>query len=405
MTRVLQVSSKLPYPPDDGGRIASWNLSRCLRHNGYSIDLICFAKKLSLAQEHSSDLSRVYASVHTIEKDIERQYPLDLLHGLCTGTSYYVRKFRTNEFEARLRDLLAQDRYDATLIDSAHMGVYLPLLYEMPERAGRIILRLHNVEYEILERLARQTRSRIQRWLLHREARLFRVRELELVRQAGDVRAITQRDAEILSRESASPVGVLDPFIDLDEYSPGTADEIEACSLACIGNMGWLPNRNGIVWFCESVWPSVERAFPTARLYVVGKSPPSAVRRLAGNGVIVSDYVEDARPYFRRCQLFIVPLMEGSGIRIKILTALAMGKRVLSTPIGAEGIDYPGLELGETPEQWFAAIQNVFAQPPGLDMAAAAYARLRFDWRRELVLVKRSQDLKPNTVPDHQHGR
>lgn len=386
MTRVLQISAKLPYPPDDGGRIATWNLSRCLQHNGYGIDLVCFVKERSLARTYSTELSRVFGSVHTIEKDIERQYPLDLLQALGTGTSYFVRKFRTAGFEARLRQLLAQNRYAVTLIDSAYMGVYLPVLTELAEQAGRIILRLQNVEYEILERLAHQTRNRSYRTLLRREARLFREHELGLVRQASDVLAITRRDTEILSRESGAPIGMLDPFIDLDEYSQASADQIEPYSLACIGNMGWLPNRNGILWFCDTVWPRVTSAFPTARLYVVGKSPPRAVRRLAGDRVIVTGYVDDARPYFHRCQLLLVPLMEGSGIRIKIITALAMGKQVLSTAIGAEGINYPGLEIKQTPEEWFAAIESVFEQPPSVDEEAAAYARERYDWRRELIL-------------------
>jgi glycosyltransferase involved in cell wall biosynthesis len=339
-----------------------------------------------MAHTYSTELSCVFESVHTIERDIERQYPLDLIHALSTGTSYFLRKFRTTGFEEKLRQVLVHNRFEVTLIESAYMGVYLPVLTELAERAGRIILRLQNVEYEILERLAAQARRGLYRALLRREARLFREHELSLVRQVGDVRAITERDAQILSRESGAPIGVLDPFIDLDEYSPAAADQIEPYSLTCIGNMGWLPNRNGILWFCETVWPRVARAFPTARLYVVGKSPPTAVRRLASQRVVVTGHVDDARPYFHRSQLLIVPLMEGSGVRIKILTALAMGKRVLSTAVGAEGIDYPGLEIKETPEEWFAAIERVFQQPPKVDEEAAAYARARFDWRRELIL-------------------
>jgi hypothetical protein len=383
MTQVLHIASKLPYPPHDGGRIASWNLSRCLRHNGYAVHLLCFAKDRSLVSAYSTELSRVFEAVHTVEKDIEQQYPLDLLHALRTETSYFVRKFRTARFERRLREILRRHRFEVTLIESAYMGVYLPILTEMSDRTGRIILRLQNVEYEILDRLATHTPRRLHRALLRREARLFRTHELSLVRQAADVRAITRRDAEILSRQSGASIGVLDAFVDLDEYSPATPDRIEPHSLVCIGDMGWLPNRNGVLWFCEAVWPRVLRAFPEARLYVVGKSPPATVRRLTKDRVVVTGYVNDARPYFHRAQLVIVPLMEGSGVRIKIITALAMGKRILSTSIGAEGIDYRRLEIKETPEEWFDAIHKMFEQAPEVDVEAAAYARARYDWRRE----------------------
>lgn len=387
MCRVLQLSSRLPYPPDDGGRIATWNLSRCLRHNGYDIDLVCFVRKGSMVPAYDRPLAEVFASVVPIEKDVERQYPLHLGHALATGSSYFVRKFWSRRFASAVRNHLAHHTYDATLVDNAFMGVYLPVLRKHVRAAGRIILREHNVEYEILERLAQRESRRLTRSLLRREATCFRRYELGLVREADEVRTITERDADTLRAAGVErPVSVLDPFVDVDEYRRDPTLDVETHSVVSVAGMSWLPNVNGILWFHDQVWPQVVRAHPRAKFYIVGKNPPPRIRRLATENVIVTGHVADDKPFIQRAHLFIVPLFEGSGVRIKILTALAMGSPVLSTPVGAEGITWDDLLIESTPQGWVQAISKQFQTPAEPSSAAVAYMRKRYDWRRELRL-------------------
>lgn len=387
MPRILQLSPRLPLPLDDGGRIATWNLSRCLRHNGYDIDLVCFTSDASAASAHARQLAEVFSSVETVTKNVERQHPVDLAHALLTGSSYFVRKFATRAYTALIRQRLASHRYEATLIDGAFMGVYLPLLQDNAAAAGRVLLRGHNVEYEILDRLAENERKRWVRILLRREARHFRPFELDLIRRVDEVHTITRRDADVLTAAGIERgLSVLEPFIDADRYRRDPDLPIERYSIVHVGNMAWMPNINGINWFMERVWPNVLRAYPEARFYIVGKNPPPSIQRFASDNVIITGYVTDERPLMQKAHLFIVPLFEGSGVRIKILTGMSMGISILSTSMGAEGIAWPGLMIEDTPETWCAAIEKHFRTEPEVSQAAIEYIAKHYDWRRSLHL-------------------
>ena len=211
--------------------------------------------------------------------------------------------------------------------------------------------------------------------------------EIDLLRSVPDVRAISERDARRASRLSDRNIEALEPFLDLDDLKPGREAKLEPFSLVCVGNMAWPPNRNGVRWFLDEVWPGVRRSFPQARFYAVGKRPPKELQDRQGDDVIVTGYVEDVSPYFERAHLFIVPLLEGSGIRIKIIMAMALGKEIVSTRVGAEGIEYPGLKIADGAEGWLRAIQEVFAREPRIDPAAAEFARARYSWRRPLSIL------------------
>ena len=387
MRKILQISARLPLPLDDGGRIATWNLSRCLHYNGYAIDLVCYTDDDRQLPKWRTDLAEVFASVATVPKNMERQHPTNLLHALATGSSYFVRKFYTRAYAEHVRRLLSENSYDATLIDGAFMGGFLPVLRSAGNAAGKVILRQHNVEYEIFERLAEREQNMAYRLLLRREARLFCLAEKNLVDRVDEVWAITQRDADTFEATGTRrPISVLGPFIDIDHYQIDSHSNIDPHSIVHLGGLSWKPNANGIQWFLEQIWPSVLEQFPDATFHIVGKSPPAWLRNRSDENVIVKGFVDDERPTINRSNIFIVPLHEGSGVRIKILTAMAMGKVSLSTSIGAEGIEWEGLIIRDRPEEWIKAITEQFRQPAQPSRDAAAYIAEHYGWRRHLSI-------------------
>ncbi|MEZ6082491.1 MAG: hypothetical protein R3E58_00695 [Phycisphaerae bacterium] len=297
MKRILQISSRLPYPLDDGGLIASWNLSRCLHHNGYLIDLLCFARNSEAVDAGREPLSAVFDSVTAVIKNVERQYPKTLLRSLLKGSSYFVEKFYEDELADHMRAAYARNKYDVTLIDSAFMGVYAPRAREHAEAAGRVVVRAHNVEFELLDRLAKGEKRPWYRPILKREARLFKKFELALVEEVDRVCMITQRDADVFKQAGSNidPM-VLSPFIDMDRYNTDGDQLPEPGALVCVGNMAWMPNRNGVLWFCEQVWRRFVRPI-LKRNSTSSARTPARVSRLAGNGVEVTGYVEDERPH------------------------------------------------------------------------------------------------------------
>lgn len=383
MRRALFLSPKVPWPPDDGGRIVAWNLARALRHNGYAPDLVCFSGSRDDAPADA--LSAVFEESAVIRKNVERQNPTDLLAAFLGGGSYFVRKFDHPSLRRALEARLAVRRYSLTIIDSPYMGVYLDLLQSHADAAGHLLLRLNNVESELLERLAANQSDTLRRTLLRREARRFGDFENDLVRRVGDRRAISERDAAILGERSGVEVGVLPPFLDVDSLPPGDADEIEPGTALSIGDLTWPPNRRGAEWFAAEVWPRVREERPQARWKLVGRGAPASLRRLDGtDGIELRGYVEDALPCFRSAHAVLVPLLDGSGVRIKILTALALGRPVVSTTLGAEGIDGPGVVRADPPERFARETIRILDAPPTVDRRSVEWVREHHDFRRDL---------------------
>jgi glycosyltransferase involved in cell wall biosynthesis len=134
------------------------------------------------------------------------------------------------------------------------------------------------------------------------------------------------------------------------------------------------------------VWPQVLEHHPDAVFQVVGRHPPAMIRDRASENVVVTGYVDDERPYIARNCVYVVPLWEGSGVRLKILTAMAMGRPVLSTSIGSEGISWPSLRISDSREGWVEVLVKAFSGSCASDPGAAEYVRNRYDWRRDLDL-------------------
>jgi glycosyltransferase involved in cell wall biosynthesis len=387
MPDVLQLSPRLPFPLDDGGRLASWQLSRCLRHNGSDIDLVCYAPDPQVIRRYADELDAVFRRVDAIPLDMERQYPLILLGALATGESYFIRKFRRSAYARAIQKRLEQRSYDVVLIDGAFPGVHLPVVARYRHRIGKIVVRAHNVEFEILDRLATNERSPARRALLRREAKRFRRFELDLLGRVDRVYTITDRDADTFSAAGVqTPMETIPPFIDIDRYRRDPGVSTVPRTIVHVGSMSWMPNLNGIDWFLGKVWPQIIDAFPDVKLYLVGKNPPPRLSEYDDKRVIVTGYVEDEKPHIQSAHLFIVPLFEGSGIRIKILTAMALGVPVLSTTIGAEGNEWPGLLVADEPDAWAELIRKHLAREPGVCDSAIAYVRENHDWRRPLTL-------------------
>ncbi|MBT9175395.1 MAG: Ubiquinone/menaquinone biosynthesis C-methyltransferase UbiE [candidate division WS2 bacterium] len=150
---------------------------------------------------------------------------------------------------------------------------------------------------------------------------------------------ITEKDAEMVKQmNSTIKTAVMPSGVDTSYFYPLDRDE-EPYSIVSVASMDWLPNIEGILWFYEGIFPLVKEIIPEVKLYIVGKNPLDSIKRLKNEGVFVSGFVEDVREYISKCRVFIVPLKTGNGMRIKILNALAMGKPVVSTSIGCEGIE------------------------------------------------------------------
>lgn len=372
--RVLQLTSKSPRPPIDGYRSAALQTARYLDHNGRQVSL------LTLSADGVAPAASPYAQVTPVRFDVETHAPLACAAALATGRSYILRKLGGAPVDAALRALAPG--CDEVWLEGAYPGLWLPRLRELAPGAS-VVLRAHNVEHELLARVATQRRLATA-WLLRREARLIRAFERQVVRDVDRVLAITARDAVELTRLAERDVETLPLLVDVDRLAAARPLE-DPPELVLAGHFGWPPNRDGAAWLLREVWPAVAARHPGARLVLVGHSAPPALGRLAARaGVAMTGLVDDVAPYYAGARLVLAPLRSGSGVRVKVVEALATGARVLATTQGAEGVDFDGIARRDDVAGWVQVIDAALTATSGRDEAALAYVRAHHDWRRSL---------------------
>jgi glycosyltransferase involved in cell wall biosynthesis len=330
--KILFVAPKIPWPATDGARIAIYELIRHLTARGHRAALLGFGKP-EAADELRARAGLIWAKA--VEHNTSTNY-VNALLGLLSPMPYTASKYRSEAMKAAIREAFREERFDIVQLEGTHMAHYLGQAQGLGAHA---VLRLHNVESLLAARYARTAVFPLKLYVRD-QARRMRAFEVRACRQADLCLAITQEDAERVLKLAPDAVVAVSPAgVDLERYYPQPLSE-ELRSMVFVGALDWPPNADAIRWFRAKVWPRIVQEEPTARWMVVGKSPPADILHWPeeDRNIQVTGYVDDVRPYLHRATVVVVPLRSGGGMRLKILEAMAAGKAVVSTPMGAEGI-------------------------------------------------------------------
>jgi sugar transferase (PEP-CTERM/EpsH1 system associated) len=335
--KVLFLAHLLPYPLDGGAKIKSYHTLKRLSEK-YEVTLLAFIR--------SEDEKRFLPNLRELcaggmETVIIKRSPvknvLDAARYLPSRKPFIVGRDHVAAMSKLVRSRLTDPRYLAVHIDHLQMAQYV-----LPRRgAARLILDHHNVESQIIERIAKTSTSKAYRIYAGKEWPKLRRYELDVCRSVDRVLVVSNEDASLLRRLSPDlrNITVVPIGVDMDYYQPVPRFP-DPKTMLSIGTMYWPPNVESIIWFYDSIYPLIKAQIPDAKLSIVGADPVEKIRRLAENdpNVSVPGYVEDDRTTAADCAAFIVPLSSGSGMRVKILNAMAMALPVVSTTVGAEGI-------------------------------------------------------------------
>lgn len=373
--KVLQLCIKPPFPTVDGGTMAMNSITQGLLREG------CEVKVLAMeSDKHPADRAKM-GEEYLGQTGFESQYvdlsvkPLAAAVAMLCGESYHVSRFCSEAFAARLRAILERETFDVVHLESLFMTPYVPLIRSLS--AAKVVLRSHNVEHVIWQRVAASTPYGPKRWYLKHLALTLRAYELEHINDYDGVVCITKGDADYFRQHGCRRPLTSIPFGVEPEDAANV--EVEPASLFHIGAMDWLPNRESIEWLLEEVWPVVHREVPQAHLYLAGRKMPQRWMDARIEGVTVVGEVPDAGYFIAGKQINVVPLLSGSGIRVKIIEAMAAGKAVVTTTVGAQGIDYTdgeNLLVADTPEQFAAQIKRLVADQEYCRSVGEAAARL-----------------------------
>jgi len=380
---VLLLTQVLPYPPDSGPKVKTWNVIKYLAQR-HGITLASFVRG-----DQSADvdhLRRYCRAVHTVPmvRGAVRD-GIAMVRSALSGEPWMMLRDDVGAMRALVDGLAASNAFDIVHADQLNMAQYAQRV-----EGAHAVLDEHNALWLLYKRLAGTMGAGPKKWLLERDWRLLKRYEGRMVREFDSVLAVTENDrAQLLKAAGVErPIVVIPIAVDVDEVRVVNRQP-RANHILHIGTMYWPPNIDAVTWFVREVYPLIRRKRPDVVFDVVGSRPPKDLLALneVDAGINVTGYVEDPTPYLRRAALTVVPLRAGGGMRVKILNALAQGIPIVSTTLGAEGIAVThekDILLADDPVDLAGACLRVLNDPDEgerLSRNGRALAERRYDYR------------------------
>jgi sugar transferase (PEP-CTERM/EpsH1 system associated) len=385
--KILWLNAGLLLPLDKGGKLRTWHMMRhlAMRHD------ITYMSFSDPSQTHADrvGMREVCSRLETVPrtdppKGTTRFYADAAWHALDRAP-YAVAKYRSKAYRQHLERLLAAGRFDAIVCD------FLPPFINMPAQLPcPAILFTHNVEAEIWRRHVETAANPVSRLLLTQQwHRMLRFEEAAL-RRSDLVLAVSDADRQTFQRlypdAVRSSIHVVKTGVDTEYFTPSEA-AVRPAHMVFTGSMDWLPNEDGMAYFVRDILPRIREVEPDATLSIIGREPTPAVQRLAAvAGIHVTGRVDDVRPHIAAAAVYIVPLRIGGGTRLKIFEAMSMGKAVVSTTVGAEGLPVTAghnIIIADEPSRFARAVVHLIRDTDmrrRLETAARHLVVERYDW-------------------------
>lgn len=364
--KILQICSKIPYAPKDGGGIAMNILTHGLMEQGNVVHVLAVSTPKHFLNEDLIDADyKRKTSYQSVFIDTSVKSSSAVLN-LFSSKSYNVVRFYSQAFEKVLIEKLKSEQYDIIQLESLWVTPYLDVIRKHSK--AKIVLRSHNVEYLIWERLASEATGLFKQKYLSLLAKRLKNYELNLLNKYDAIACITELDASVFKKAGCTIPIIHIPFgIDLEKYKVDDSN-LEKPSVFHIGAMDWQPNIDGVNWFLKNAWDKLIGLYPSLKLYLAGKNISSNYNQ---TNVVVDGEVVDAHRYISSKSIMIIPLSSGGGLRVKIIEGMALGKTIVSTSIGAEGIDYENKKnilIADSPSEFVDAIDKCINDSTFTDM-------------------------------------
>jgi len=283
--------------------------------------------------------------------------PLDAFLNLFTSKSYNVIRFYSKSFENVLIECLQKNVYDIIQLETLWVAPYLPTIRKYSK--AKVVLRSQNIEFMIWERLAIDTKNPLKKRYLKLLAKRLKTYEYKVLNSFDAILTITEIDSKNYKKMGCTiPIHHVPFGIDLENYKIDQSELIKP-SVFHIGAMDWRPNADGINWFLKSIWLKVVEQNKTTKLFLAGRNMPEWLLNFKMENVVIEGEVANSHQFINSKSIMIVPLNSGGGMRVKIIEGMAFGKTIISTAIGAEGIDYTNntdLIIANTVQEFVDAI-------------------------------------------------
>jgi glycosyltransferase involved in cell wall biosynthesis len=329
--------NKVPWPPKDGGAIACLNMTKGFSMLGHEVTVLSMntSKHHIRIKDMPADLRR-RADFRLVEVPASINWFEATLNLLFSSLPYNAQRFISDEFSFELVKLLNEKSFDVIQLEGLYLCPYIPIIRKYSN--ALIAYRAHNIEFEIWERTATLSKGFRSKYLRNLSKRIKRF-EISHLNSYDLLVPITDRDGILLDAlGNNKPRHTSQTGIDFASLVP-TAKKLEFPSLFHIGALDWAPNQEGLIWFFNHCWPKIHKQYPKLKFYLAGRNAPDWFERLIRlDGVEYLGEINDAYDFINSKAVMVVPLFSGSGMRIKIIEGMALGKPIVTTDIGTEGI-------------------------------------------------------------------
>jgi polysaccharide biosynthesis protein PslH len=335
--RILLLSNKSPWPPKDGGSAATLSMIRGLSECGASVSVIAlntlkhYVSPESISREYKTD-----SSVRLVTTDTGIKTHKFLGNLLFSDKPYTLERFESEEVKKILADS-DLNSFDIIQVEGFAMTGYLSLIKTLTTTP--VVYRPHNVENRIWHQLSEYEDNLFKKYYFGMLAFRTAVIERSEINGFDGIAAMTGNDLEWFKASGFSKPSVVCPagfpFLN-PEFNI-----LKSNQLFFLGSLDWLPNINGLKWFLKNVWPVVSASVPDALFHIAGRNPSERLERSCrGHNIIFHGEVESSSAFMLDKQVMVVPLFAGSGLRMKIIEGMSLGKSIVATPVAAEGIEY-----------------------------------------------------------------
>jgi glycosyltransferase involved in cell wall biosynthesis len=342
--KILQLCHKSPYPPTDGGAMAIRNLTEGLLRKGADLRLLMIeTHKHPFSPEElpagSIDASRVRSVFVETELD-----PVEAFTSLVNRDPYNVSRFFSPDLDQLLIQELETEEPDIVQLESLFMAPYIDTVRSYSD--AKVVLRSHNLEHRIWQRIARGSSNPLKKAYLRLLSRQLEKYEKKILQRVDGLVSISEDDRKNFERMGAEIPSVTVPYaLDTELWAPRESSEGRLPRFFHLGSMDWIPNQEAVDHLLDEIWPIVRERMPDAELVLIGKNMDRSQEDVP-EGVRVLGEVDDVIEAIREHGIMLVPLLSGSGIRVRIIQGMALEKPIVSTPVGASGIDcHHGREL------------------------------------------------------------
>ncbi|HST06295.1 MAG TPA: glycosyltransferase [Chloroflexia bacterium] len=383
--RLLFLAPYLPSPPQSGAprRVHGLLTELARRHE---VTILAFSVPGEDTEGARRATGEYCVEVVTVENDhldralTGKRKRAVQLRSLLAMHSFERLAYYHPLFQRALDDLAARRDFDVVTVEHAQMACY-----RLPS-GPRLILDEHNIEYDILWRTTTAEKPSIRKLYNWANYQKLRCEERAAWRQFDGITLTSARDELLLRRDASRKLTAVIPNgVDTSFFNP-SGIAVEPDTILFFGAMNYYPNIEGILYFLNDIFPRVKRQRPGARLLVVGQQPPPSILERASDDIVVTGLVDDVRPYLERAAVAIAPLRIGGGTRLKIVEAMSMGKAIVATSLGAEGLhvkDGVDILLGDTAEDFARHVVRVLDDPllaQRLGEAARHSAEAQYSW-------------------------